>query len=215
MIESADVASRLGELRESFGARRDGITVVAVTKAFGRDAVEAAVAAGLVDVGESYAQECVAKLGGPDTGARVHFIGNLQRNKVRRLAPVVQVWQSIDRVSLVEELAKRAPGARIMIQVDISGEPQKGGCPPESTGDLVARSVDSGLDVAGLMGVGPIGSPEDARPGFARLRSLVDSLGLAECSMGMSADIGVAVEEGTTMVRVGTGLFGPRPPRWR
>ncbi|MDW3218507.1 MAG: YggS family pyridoxal phosphate enzyme [Acidimicrobiales bacterium] len=213
MIEPAAVAARLAELRERFGPRADAITVVAVTKAFGRDAVEAAVAAGVADVGESYAQECVAKLDGPDTGANVHFIGNLQRNKVRRLAPVVDVWQSIDRPSLVDELAKRAPGARVMVQVDISGEPQKGGCAPETTGELVARAVDNGLDVVGLMGVGPIGPPEDARPGFARLRSLVDSLGLAECSMGMSADIDVAVEEGTTMVRVGTGLFGPRPLR--
>lgn len=213
MIAPPDVAARLAELRERLGTRADAITVVAVTKAFGRDAVEAAVAAGLPDIGESYAQECVAKLDGPDAGAVVHFIGNLQRNKVRRLAPFVHVWQSIDRASLVEEVAKRAPGARIMVQVDISGEPQKGGCPPETTGELVALAVGRGLDVVGLMGVGPIGPPEDARPGFARLRALVDTLGLVECSMGMSADIDVAVDEGTTMVRVGTGLFGPRPAR--
>lgn len=213
MIDAADVARRAAELRERLGARAGEITVIAVTKAFGRDAIEAAVAAGMVDIGESYAQECVAKLTGPDTGARVHFVGNLQRNKVKRLASLVDVWQSVDRPSLVAELAKRAPGARVLVQVDISGEPQKGGCPIAETGDLVAAAIDAGLTVDGLMGVGPIGPAEDARPGFARLRGLVDDLGLRECSMGMSGDIDVAVEEGTTMVRVGTALFGPRPLR--
>lgn len=212
-IDAAAVAGRVAELRERLGPRRDQITIVAVTKGFGRGAIDSAVAAGLTDVGESYAQEAIAKLEAAAMTARVHFVGNLQRNKVRRLAPHVDVWQSIDRPGLVTEVAKRAPGARVLVQVDLSGEPQKGGCPVEDTPTLVAMARDAGLDVAGLMGVGPLGPPEAARPGFARLRGLVDELGLTTCSMGMSADVDVAVEEGSTMIRVGTALFGPRPAR--
>lgn len=213
MIDPTLVASRYAELRERLGARADAVTVVAVTKAFGRDAIDAARAAGITDIGESYAQEAVAKLDGSDDDLRVHFIGGLQRNKVRRLAPVIDVWQSVDRESLVTEIATRAPGATIMVQVDISDEPQKGGVAPADTAALVATATDAGLTVCGLMGIGPVGTPEDARPGFARLRGLVDELGLAECSMGMSGDIEVAVAEGATMIRVGTALFGERPTR--
>lgn len=213
MIDASLVQERYAAVRERLGSRADDITVVAVTKGFGPDAIEAARAAGLRDIGESYAQETVAKLTGPETDLRVHFIGGLQRNKVRRVAPLVDVWQSIDRPCLISEVAKRAPGAEIMIQVDISDEPQKGGCPPGDVAALVETATESGLSVIGLMGIAPFGPPELARPGFARLRSLVDDLGLRECSMGMSGDVDVALEEGTTMIRVGTALFGPRPSR--
>lgn len=215
MIDPAPVRRRHDEIRGRLGSRADEITLVAVTKAFGRDAIDAAVAAGIHDIGESYAQEAVAKLDGSDEHLRVHFIGGLQRNKVRRLAPIVDVWQSLDRPSLVAEIAKRAPGATVMVQVDLSGEESKGGCAPADAAALVGRASDAGLTVVGLMGIGPFGPPEAARPGFARLRALVDRLGLAECSMGMSGDLDVAVEEGSTMIRVGTALFGDRPPRPR
>ena len=213
MIDPVEVAARLEQMQATLGGRAAEITVVAVTKAFEFDAIAAAETAGIVVVGESYAQECIAKLEGRTIGPAVHFIGRLQRNKVRRLAALVDVWQSVDRPELVDEIAKRAPGASVMIQVDISNEPQKGGCPPADLSRLLDRARESGLVVAGLMGIGPIGEPELARPGFARLRRLVDDHGLESCSMGMSADLSVAVEEGTTMVRVGTTLFGPRPPR--
>ncbi|MEQ8841288.1 MAG: YggS family pyridoxal phosphate-dependent enzyme [Acidimicrobiales bacterium] len=216
MIDPGEVAERLevvrARLRQAGG---EAVRVVAVTKGFGADAIEAAVSAGLHDVGESYAQEAVAKLGEADVGANpiVHFIGGLQRNKVRRLAGVVDVWQSVDRVALVDEIARRSPGARMMVQVDISGEEAKGGCPPDEAGGLVDHAAAAGLVVEGLMGIGPVGEPAAARPGFGRLRRLVDDLGLAECSMGMTDDLEVAVGEGSTMIRVGTALFGPRPPR--
>ena len=141
--------------------------VVAVTKTFGPDAVDA-MAAGLIDVGENYAQEAVAKLAEITTDPTVHFIGRLQRNKVRSLAPVVDVWQSVDRPELVREIAKRAPGASIMVQVDISGEDSKGGVAPAETESLVSTAVDAGLDVVGLMGVALLAEPA-ARPGFAQL----------------------------------------------
>ena len=101
---------------------------------------------------------------GPGRAARWHFLGRLQTNKVRHLAPFVALWQSVDRADLVREIAKRAPGASILVQLNLSEEPQKGGCRPADLPALVGLARDSGLDVQGLMGVGPAGEPEAARP---------------------------------------------------
>lgn len=190
----------------------DRVRLVAVTKGFGPEVVAAAVAAGVDDVAESYAQELVAKAAVVDV-PRWHFVGRLQANKVRALAPTVALWQSVDRPRLVDEVARRAPGASVLVQVDVTGEPSKGGCPPAEAPALVEAAAAAGLEPSGLMAVGPLGPPEAARPGFRALAALADRLGLAERSMGMSADLEVAVQEGATMVRVGTALFGPRPPR--
>ena len=210
-VDAEQVTARADALRERLHrAGGDHVRIVAVTKTFGPDAIDAAVRAGLVDIGENYAQEAVAKLAEVTTDPTVHFIGRLQRNKVRTLAPVVDVWQSVDRPALAREISKRAPGASVMVQVDISGEDSKGGCPPGETEALVSAAADLGLDVVGLMGVALLAEPEAARPGFALLRGLVDQLGLRECSMGMTADLEIAVDEGTTMVRVGRDLFGER-----
>ncbi len=196
------------------GGDPDRITVVAVTKGFGPEAPRAALAAGLVHLGENYAQELEAKAGILDAGATPcwHFIGRLQRNKVRKLASLVALWESVDRASLGAEIARRAPGARVLAQVNISAEPGKGGCPPEEAADLVGALTDLGLDVRGLMGVAAAGEERRAREQFAALAALRASLGLAELSMGMSADLEAAVAEGATLVRVGTALFGLRPP---
>jgi PLP dependent protein len=212
-VDPAAVAVRLAELRARIGrAGGRDVRVVAVTKGFGPDAIDAASACGLTDVGENYAQELLAKLDElHQPRPRVHFIGRLQTNKVRHLAPVVDVWQTIDRTSAAAEVAKRAPGAAVLVQVNVSDEPQKGGCPPAEAPELVARCQGLGLRVLGLMTVGRTGSPDDARAGFALLSSLADRLGLPERSMGMTDDLEVAVQEGATMVRVGTALFGPRP----
>ncbi len=106
------------------------------------------------------------------------------------------------------------PGARVLVQVDTSGEPGKGGCPIGDLDALVAIVRDAGLDLRGLMTVGPTdGGPEAARPGFRAVRAALDRLGLEVCSMGMSDDLEVAVQEGSTQVRVGSALFGPRPVR--
>lgn len=191
------------------------VSVVAVTKGFGEWAIEAAVSAGCPAIGENYAQELAAKR---DVIERlvpeVHFIGRLQTNKVRLVADLVDVWASLDRASLVDEVAMRAPAARVLIQVDTTGDPAKGGCGVADVAELVARAREGGLVVEGLMTVGPTGEPaESARMGFRQVRNLVDDLGLDVCSMGMSADLEVAVQEGSTEVRIGTALFGPRPPR--
>jgi PLP dependent protein len=131
---------------------------------------------------------------------------------VRVLAGVVDVWQTIDRPVLVDEVARRAPGARIMVQVNVSDEPRKGGCAPGETPALVTAARDAGLEVVGLMTVGRTGPPDAAREGFRMLRDLADEVGVRQRSMGMSEDLEVAVSEGSTMVRVGTALFGDRPP---
>lgn len=215
-----DVTGRLAAVRariEAAGRAPDDVVVVAVTKGFGIEAVEAANAAGIVDVGENYPQELEAKVGeaSENPGRRWHFLGHVQRNKVRSIAAAVHLWQGLDRVSAGEEIARRAPGARVLVQVRLdaggSGGPARNGCDPDDVPELVERLDNLGLDVRGLMAVGPAGPPELARPGFRKVSALADRLGLVERSMGMTDDLGVAVEEGSTMVRVGRGLFGERP----
>ena len=193
------------------GGDPDAITIVGA-KPPSVEACHEAIAAGVVDLGENRAQELLAKAPLVD-GARWHFIGRLQTNKVRSLAAHVSLWESVDRPEVVAELARRAPGAAILVQVNISDEPQKGGCAVAATGHLVDEARAAGLVVRGLMGIGPEGPPEGARPGFTVLARLADELDLEVRSMGMSNDLEVAVQEGATMVRVGTGLFGPRPLR--
>jgi PLP dependent protein len=218
-VTPAEVAERLDAVRREIGAVErpwtHAVEVLAVTKGFGDEAIEAAVAAGCGSIGENYAQELLAKRDVVERlGPVVHFIGRLQTNKVRQLVGVVNVWASVDRVGLVDELAKRAPGARVLVQVDTTGDPAKGGCPFDETAELVDLARGGGLVVEGLMTVGPTDAPpEAARAGFRQVRSLVDELGLTVCSMGMSGDLAVAVEEGSTQIRIGTALFGPRPLR--
>ena len=218
-MNTDDVVDRTAAIRARIDAvqRRwsHHVEVVGVTKGFGSEAIEAAVASGCDAIGENYARELIDKR---DTIARlqpeVHFIGRLQRNKVRQLVDLVDVWCSLDRTAIVDEVAKRSPGARVLIQVDTSGDPGKGGCDLEEAATLVHRAGEHGLSVLGLMTVGPTaGSAEAARPGFREVRRLVDRLGLTVCSMGMSGDLDVAVQEGSTQVRVGTALFGARPDR--
>jgi pyridoxal phosphate enzyme (YggS family) len=189
----------------------ESVAVLAVTKGFGADAIEAALAAGCTAIGENYAQELLAKRDAI-RHAEVHFIGQLQTNKVRQIAGLVDVYETVDRDRLAREIAKRDPGARVLVQVDTSGEPGKGGCSPAELDSLVDAARGLGLRVAGLMTVGPTeGGPESARAGFREVRAAVDRLGLEVCSMGMTDDLEVAVEEGSTQIRVGTALFGRRP----
>lgn len=220
---SPELVARVGEALQhvrdrivAAGGDLATVRIVAVTKGFGPEAMAAALANGAVDVGENYAQEAVAKVAalGPAAAAlRVHFIGHLQSNKVKLLAPHVALWQTVDRASIVPAVARHAPGADVLVQVNVSDEPQKGGCAPVEAEGLVAAAVAAGLTVRGLMTVGRTGPPELARPGFALLRSLCDRMGLPVCSMGMTDDLHVAVSEGATMVRVGSALFGMRPSK--
>jgi len=196
------------------------VRVVCVTKGHPPVVAASAIAAGFSDLGENYAQELRDKAAALEVVAaegssspRWHFIGTLQTNKVRLVAGVVDLWHTIDRPSLAEQVARRAPGASVLVQLDLAGLPGRGGCPPEHAPELVARCRELGLDVRGLMGVGPPGEPEDARPGFRLLDRTATELGLDERSIGMSADLEVALEEGATILRIGTALVGPRPQR--
>ena len=217
--DPADVRAAADRVRDRIaaaGGDPDAVALLAVTKGFGPEVAIAAAEAGLVDLGENYAQELVAKaptVAEAGHAVRWHAIGRLQRNKVRQLAGVVHLWQSVDRASLGAEIAKRAPGARVLVQVNVSDEPQKGGCPPDEAPELVRALADAGLVVEGLMTVGRTGPPDEARAGFTLLSRLADRLDLPVRSMGMSGDLEAAVAEGSTMVRVGSALFGPRPVR--
>ncbi len=240
-VEPTRFADRLDDVRRRIASSSGdptSVRLVAVTKGFGVDAVRTALDAGLIDIGENYAEELVAKAGqlsqepepggaeqvgggdgteGLDPGARPgpvwHFLGAIQRNKVARLAPLVTCWQAVCRVEEGRAIAKRHPGAMVLVQVDVAGLAGRGGSPPDQVGTLVAELRDQALDVAGLMAVGPLGLPEGSREGFRLVSTLADRLDLAVRSMGMSDDLEVAVSEGSTMVRLGRALFGPRPPR--
>lgn len=212
VAQLADRAAAVRETISSAGGDPDAVTMLAVSKTRSADVAQAAVAAGLVELGENYAQELIAKSAAV-TGARWHMIGAVQRNKVKKLAPIVDLWQTVDRRALADEIAKRAPGASILVQVNTSGEAQKNGCPPDDVALLVDHAAHLGLDVRGLMTVGPTDATRDPRPCFSALTALADRLGLAERSMGMTGDLAAAVAEGSTMVRIGTALFGPRPSR--
>jgi PLP dependent protein len=210
----ARVRSRIADACAAVGRDRGEVTMIAVTKTYPAGDVLALVELGVTDVGENRDQEAApkaAEVAATGAAVRWHFVGRLQRNKVRRIAPSVALWQSVDRLSLGAEIARRAPGAAVLVQVNLSGEATKGGCQPAELPELLDGLRAGGLDVQGLMTVGPLDVAERARPAFRELRRLADEHGLPERSMGMSDDLEVAVEEGTTMVRVGSALFGPRP----
>lgn len=215
-LTGAVVAQRLEEIRSRIadaGGAPETVRIVAVTKGFGPEAVSAAATAGCTDIGENYAQELIAKseaLG--DSGATVHFLGGIQRNKIGRLAPQVHVWQSVDRLEVGERIARLSPAAEVLIQVDLLGGamPGRAGVPLTRVPDLVGELQVLDLRVEGLMAVGPP-PPADPEPGFRRVVALAHELGLAQVSIGMSGDLEAAVRAGSTMIRVGTALFGSRP----
>lgn len=209
------VAERLTAVRERIaraGAAPGSVTIVAVTKGFGPDAVVAAVHSGVADIGENYAQEMLAKLPDVPSEVRWHFLGALQRNKLARLAPHVYLWHGLDTTTGAEALARRRPGATVLVQVKLAEGGRRHGVVPAEVPALVSHAAAAGLEVRGLMAVGPPGATRDeVRAGFRRVAGLARSLGLRELSMGMTADFELAVAEGATIVRLGRALFGPRP----
>jgi pyridoxal phosphate enzyme (YggS family) len=213
-----DAGRRVGEVRERIeaAARRAGrdpagVTLLAATKTVAPARIAEVLALGVVDVGENRAQELLAKAPELATEAeppRWHFVGRLQRNKVAALAPWVTRWQSVDRQPLGAAIARRDPGASVLVEVNLGDEAQKGGCAPEEASALADELRGLGLRVDGLMTVHP--QHDEPRRWFAALRDLAARLELPELSMGMTDDFEVAVEEGATIVRVGRALFGER-----
>jgi len=196
------------------------VLLVAVTKTVGVDRIREAVVCGLRVLGENRVQEARAKV--PEVpGVSWHLVGSLQRNKVKEALRLFEVIHSLDSLGLAEEISRRAEGGsssplEALVQVNISGEPQKHGVPPEDAAGLLVQALRlPGLRVRGLMGMGPlVPDPEAARPYFRRLREVRDRLretldveGLEDLSMGMTDDFEVAIEEGATIVRVGRALF--------
>lgn len=199
------------------------VTIVAVTKGFGSEAIRAAVAAGVVDIGENRVQEALHKqdeLGVEDQGLgiRWHLIGHLQRNKAKHVPGRFELVHSVDSLALATELDKRATGLRVLLQVNVAGEEQKSGCAPQEASGL-ARHIAAldNLRLEGLMTVGPFTDDVDVqRRVFRGLRVLRDTIKeetgvwLPTLSMGMSGDYATALAEGATVIRLGTALFGPR-----
>ena len=195
----------------------DRVDVVAVSKTFPVEAVMAVREVGGTRFGENYAKEAIDKVEdlrrrGID-GCEWHFIGALQSNKVRSLAAVVDVWQTVDRASIVDEIARRHPGARVLLQVNSTGESTKNGCAPADVESLAVSATERGLRVEGLMTMGPTEPDREiTRRAFAETARLARALGLSTLSMGMSGDWEIAVSEGSTLIRVGSAIFGDRPP---
>lgn len=223
----AELPARLAEVRARIAAaqaragRTGPVTIVAVTKTFGPEAVVAAVRSGLTAVGENRVQEALTKQDAlPELGVDWHLVGTLQKNKARHAAGRFALIHSVDRLDLAAELDRRMAGdgvQRVLVQVNCSGEPQKGGVEPAALPELLdgLRAL-SRLEMRGLMTMAELtDDPMRQRRAFALLRRLRDESqarghALPELSMGMSGDFETAVEEGATMVRLGTILFGGR-----
>jgi hypothetical protein len=230
-LESA-IAARLSEVRGRLAraagrAGRDpaDVRLVAVSKTFGYEHIRAAAAAGQTEFGENRVQEALQKIAGStESEIRWHLVGHLQSNKARKAATSFACIHSLDSVGLLEQIERAAAEAgvtpELLIEVDLAGEASKHGVKPEGVPPILERAARCrAARVTGLMVLPPFSAePEGARPYFRRLRELGDRLRaegvdpsmLRDLSMGMSHDFEVAVEEGATIVRVGTAIFGPR-----
>src|SRR5215468_1710035 len=192
------------------------VLLVAVSKTMDADRVRQAIEAGVAALGENRVQEArdkIERLGHP---VPWHLIGHLQTNKARDAVRLFDCIESLDRIELAREVDRRARALGktldALIEVNLGDEPQKGGARPDEVKPLLDAVAElSGIRVRGLMAIPPAApDPEQSRPYFRRLRELRETTGLAHLSMGMSADFEVAIEEGATIVRVGTAIFGPR-----
>ncbi len=229
------VAGALSQVRERIGAaaQRAGrdpadVRLVAVSKTVPTAILADAIAAGQRDFGENRVQEAVAKYKELGTEVRWHFVGRLQRNKVKHLVGWVDLIHSLDRAELAAEIAHRAAAVgtsqEVLAEVNVSGDPGRGGVMPEELPSLLeAVAPMRNVAVVGLMAMAPIvGDPEGARPYFRRVARLREEasqrfpdLAIHHLSMGMSQDYEIAVEEGATLVRVGEAIFGRRSGRER
>lgn len=210
----AEVESRIARACARCGRRREEVTLLAVTKTFPPQVILEAYRLGLREFGENYVQEFEQK--SPHVrslpGARFHLIGHLQSNKSRRAGELFDVIQTVDSEKLARRLDALGRPLEVMIEVKLSPEEAKAGCAPGDLASLInAIRACPNLRLTGLMTMPPWSDdPEQSRPYFRRLRELAAGHGLRGLSMGMSHDLEAAIEEGATIVRVGTALFGAR-----
>lgn len=205
----AEVESRISAACRRAGRKRSDVTLVAVSKTFGADRVDEAIAAGVTHIGENRVQEARDKKPLVRGTARWHLIGHLQSNKAKDAVRIFDVIETVDSVELAQKIARASDAARdVLLQVNVGDEPQKSGVATEDVSNVVQqiRAVE-GINMIGLMAIPPIGDP---RKHFRRLRELRDAVGLEQLSMGMSEDFEIAIEEGSTMVRIGRAIFGAR-----
>ena len=224
----ASVYSRIADAARRAGRNAEEVTLVAATKVQTSDTIRAAISAGIRACGENRVQEMTTHLDdNAYAGARLHFIGHLQTNKVKQVVGRVDLIESVDSMRLLEAISKRAGELElvqdILLEVNIAGEENKGGVSPEEIPFLAEKALElPHIRLRGLMCIPPLVVPGlSNRKFFAQTRQLfvdtrykiADNISDMDClSMGMSGDFEDAVEEGATLVRVGTALFGPRPP---
>ena len=206
-----EVRSRISDAARLSDRSASSIRLVGISKTIDAATLALTLDLGLCDFGENRAQELLEKapvLAAHQPPPVWHFVGQLQRNKVAALTPHISLWHSVDRAVLGEAIAKRASGARVLVEVNLAEEPQRGGVAPAGCAELVDTLRSLGLDVAGLMTVAPqFGEPSKW---FEALRILAEGLGLVELSMGMSSDYEAAIAQGSTILRVGNSIFGGR-----
>jgi PLP dependent protein len=215
----AAVEHRIQSTLDQCGRKRSEITLVAVSKKFSAESIREAYRAGLRDFGENYVQEFADKrvLLQDLQGARFHLIGHLQSNKARLACDLFDVVQTADSGKLLQRLdlaaRDRQINLHVMLEIKLGNEETKSGADPEDIPQLLdAAAQCPNLHLLGLMTIPPWSeNPEDSRPYFQQLRGLARQYGLPHLSMGMSADFEVAIQEGSTIIRIGTALFGPRP----
>lgn len=212
------IRARLSALRariDRAGGDLSRVKILAVTKTFPVAAIRAALEVGICEFGENYADELVEKAAQlrDVENLRWHFIGAIQRNKLARLAPLTSVYEAVTRIEEGRDIARRTPGARVFVEVDATAVPGRPGVRVDAVPQLVQGLRALELDVAGLMTVAAPGGGDQASSSFATVAKLREDLGLEVCSMGMSEDLELAVAAGSTEIRVGTALFGPRGDR--
>jgi len=207
-----EIKEKASELIELVKIRSEGrATLLPVTKGFSVREIQAVFEVGLFGIGESYAQELLEKSKEiSDSRAKWHMIGNIQRNKVRKLSPVIELWHSVYRTEIIDEISKYRSDAKILIQVDMNARHMQGGCSPDDVPLLVDYANKRGLKVEGLMTIGVNRDLIETKESFLALSKMSESLGLKEVSMGMSDDFETALECGATILRVGRGIFGER-----
>ena len=201
------------EMMEFVNGRSGGSAqIMAVTKGFPKEAAVAAYQTGITLLGENYAQELIKKHEAlPGLEVEWHMIGSLQRNKVRKLSEIVSVWQTVDRVSLLSEIAKYHPSAKVLIQINPLQIPNKAGCSVPEAEILLEQGAEMGLFIKGVMAVGMQGNLEETSKIFREAVDFAERFELPERSIGMTEDLEVAIDCGSTLLRVGRALFGDRP----